>query len=75
MQLRGVRPFMSSKYDITKHPNYRYLSDFNDKNRFDIEKYLSTQLKPKPDEKYDTYEVSVENDDDAVDALAVSAFS
>jgi type IV secretion system protein VirD4 len=66
---------MSSKYDITKHPNYRYLSDFNDKNRFDIEKYLSTQLKPKPDEKYDTYEVSVENDDDAVDALAVSAFS
>lgn len=75
LQLRGVRPFMSSKYDITKHPNYRYLSDFNDKNRFDIEKYLSTQLKPKPDEKYDTYEVSVENDDDAVDALAVSAFS
>ena len=75
LQLRGVRPFMSSKYDITKHPNYRYLSDYNDKNRFDIEKYLSTQLKPKSDEKYDTFEVSVENDDDAVDALAVSAFS
>ena len=75
LQLRGVRPFMSSKYDITQHPNYRYLSDYNDKNKFDIEKYLSTQLKPKPDEKYDTYEVSVENDDDAVDALAVSAFS
>ena len=75
LQLRGVRPFMSSKYDITQHPNYRYLSDYNDKNKFDIEKYLSTQLKPKPDEKYDTYEVSVENDDDAVDALPVSAFS
>ena len=75
LQLRGVRPFMSSKYDITQHPNYRYLSDYNDKNKFDIEKYLSTQLKPKPDEKYDTYEVSVENDDDAVDTLPVSAFS
>ena len=57
LQLRGVRPFMSSKYDITKHPNYRYLSDANPKNYFDIEKYLSTQLKTKPDEVYQIYEV------------------
>ena len=57
LQLRGVRPFMSSKYDITKHPNYRYLSDANPKNNFDIEKYLSTQLKTKPDEVYQVYEV------------------
>lgn len=57
LQLRGVRPFMSNKYDITKHPNYKYLSDANPKNNFDIEKYLSTQLKTKPDEVYQVYEV------------------
>ena len=44
LQVRGVRPFLSKKYDITKHPNYKYLSDFNPKNTFDIEKYLSTRL-------------------------------
>ena len=57
LQLRGVRPFMSNKYDITKHPNYKYLSDANPKNNFDIEKYLSTQLRMKPDEIYQVYEV------------------
>ena len=57
LQLRGVRPFMSNKYDITKHPNYKYLSDANPKNNFDIEKYLSTQLKTKSDEVYQVYEV------------------
>ena len=57
LQLRGVRPFMSNKYDITKHPNYKYLSDATPKNNFDIEKYLSTQLKTKPDEVYQIYEV------------------
>jgi len=59
LQLRGVRPFLSDKYDITKHPNYRYLSDANPKYAFDIEKFLSTRLKPKPDEKYDAYEIEV----------------
>ena len=48
---------MSSKYDITKHPNYRYLSDADPKNNFNIEKYLSTQLRMKPDEVYQVYEV------------------
>ena len=57
LQLRGVRPFMSSKYDITKHPNYKHLSDADDRNYFDIEKYLSTQLKTKPDEVYEVFEV------------------
>jgi len=57
LQLRGVRPFMSNKFDITKHPNYKYLSDANPKNNFDIEKYLSTQLKTKPDEVYEVYEM------------------
>lgn len=48
---------MSNKFDITKHPNYKYLSDASDKNYFDIEKYLSTQLKTKPDDVYAVYEV------------------
>ncbi len=57
LQLRGVRPFLSAKYDITKHPNYKYLSDANPKNTFDIEKYLSTRLKPKPDEVYEAHDL------------------
>lgn len=55
LQLRGVRPFLSNKYDITKHPNYKYLSDYNPRNAFKIERYLSTRLKPKPDEVYDVF--------------------
>ena len=57
LQLRGVRPFMSNKFDITKHPNYKYLSDADPRNNFDIEKYLSTQLKTKPDEVYQVFEM------------------
>lgn len=57
LQLRGVRPFLSDKYDITKHPNYKYLSDFDKRNTFDIEKFISTQLKPKPDEVYEVFEI------------------
>lgn len=59
LQLRGVRPFLSDKYDITQHPKYKYLSDFDKRNTFDIEKYLSTKLKPKPDEVYDVYEIDL----------------
>jgi type IV secretion system protein VirD4 len=57
LQLRGVRPFLSDKYDITRHPNYRYLSDADKRNEFDIEHFLSRRLKPKPDEVYDSYEI------------------
>ena len=53
LQLRGVRPFLSDKFDITKHPNYKYLSDASPKNNFDIEKYLSTRLKTKADDVYE----------------------
>ena len=56
LQLRGVRPFLSDKYDITKHPNYKYLSDANPRNAFDIEKYLSTRLVPKADEVYEVFD-------------------
>lgn len=59
LQLRGVRPFLSDKYDITQHPNYKYLSDSDKRNTFDIEKYLSTKLKLKPDEVFDVYEIAL----------------
>lgn len=60
LQIRGVRPFLSNKYDITKHPNYKFLSDYNPKNAFNIEEFLSTRLKPKEDEQYINYEISAE---------------
>ena len=63
LQLRGVRPFLSDKYDITKHPNYKYLSDADPKNTFDVEKYMSRRLKLKADEEYDVYEID-ETDDE-----------
>ena len=56
LQLRGVRPFISNKYDITQHPNYKYLSDANPKNAFSIEKFLSTKLKVKPTDRFTTFE-------------------
>ena len=59
LQLRGVRPFLSAKYDITQHPNYKYLSDYDKRNAFDIEKYISTQLKPKPDEVYEVFDIDL----------------
>lgn len=61
LQIRGVRPFLSRKYDITRHPNYRLLSDFNEKNAFDIEKFLSTKLPMRPGELYRNYEVTAED--------------
>ena len=67
LQLRGVRPFLSEKYDITKHPQYKYLSDFDKRNTFDIEKYLSTKLKPKPDEVYDVYEIDLTDEDETAE--------
>ena len=56
LQLRGVRPFLSEKYDITKHPNYPLTADYDDKNAFDIEQFLSTELKMKMDEAFTVYE-------------------
>ncbi|VFH28281.1 conjugative transfer protein Tn1549-like, CTn4-Orf4 [Clostridioides difficile] len=59
LQLRGVRPFFSDKYDITKHPNYKYLSDYDKKNTFDMEKHLRRRpALVKPDEVFDYYEIS-----------------
>ena len=52
LQLRGVRPFLSDKYDLTQHPNYRLTSDFDEKNRFDIEKYLNRKEKIHPGDEF-----------------------
>ena len=67
LQLRGVRPFLSNKYDITKHPNYKYLSDADPRNAFNIEKYLSTRLKPKPDEIYEVYHMDLSVEPEAAE--------
>ena len=67
LQLRGVRPFLSSKYDITKHSNYKYLSDADPRNAFNIEKYLSTRLKPKPDEIYEVYHMDLSVEPEAAE--------
>lgn len=60
LQVRGVRPFLSDKYDITKHPNYKYLSDYDKKNTFDIERYLKRR-KPivKKNEVFDCYKIDL----------------
>ena len=67
LQLRGVRPFLSDKYDITKHPNYKYLSDFDKRNTFNIEKYLSTKLKVKSKEVYNVYEIDLADENKTAD--------
>lgn len=60
LQVRGLRPFLSDKYDITRHPNYKYLSDADKRNTFDVEKYMSRRLTLKADEEYDVYEIDDE---------------
>ena len=60
LQVRGVRPFFSDKFDITKHPRYKYLSDYDKKNAFDVERYMKRRPAiVKPDEPFDLYEVEV----------------
>ena len=56
LQLRGVRPFLSDKYDLTQHPNYKYTSDYDKKNEFNIEKFLSRRLRLKVDDEFTVVE-------------------
>ena len=56
LQLRGVRPFLSDKYDLTKHPNYNLTSDADERNRFNVEKFLSHKLVLKSDDVYEVIE-------------------
>ena len=62
LPLRGVRPFFSDKYDLTKHPRYKYLSDADKKNVFDVERYMKRRPAiVKPDEPFDMYELSAKD--------------
>ena len=62
LQVRGVRPFFSDKFDITKHPKYKYLSDADPKNAFDMEKHIKRRPAiVKPDEEFDVYEINGED--------------
>jgi len=70
LQLRGVRPFLSDKFDITAHKNYRYLSDSNPKLAFDIGKHLSKKLKVKPTEEYEYFEYVSVDEEMPAEALA-----
>lgn len=56
LQVQGVRPFFSDKFDITKHPQYRYLSDADPKNAFDVAEYLKRRLKVKPEDEYEIFD-------------------
>lgn len=60
LQLRGVRPFFSDKFDITRHKQYKRLSDYDKKNAFDVEAYMKCQLKLRLKEEFDLFEVDVE---------------
>lgn len=67
LQLRGVRPFLSDKYDITQHPNYKYLFDADPKNAFDIEKFLLHKLTTKPTDTFEVFETDVSDEPEAAD--------
>ena len=67
LQVRGVRPFFSNKYDICKHKNYKYLSDYDKKNTFDVDRFLSTLRRKRQqvvaqDEPFDLYEIDLSDE-------------
>ena len=72
LQLRGVRPFFSEKFDITKHPHYKYLADADKKNTFDVDRFLSTLRRKRQqvvaqDESFDLYEIDLSDEDTAAE--------
>jgi len=67
LQLRGVRPFLSNKYDITRHPNYKYLSDADPQNAFSIERFLTRKLKIAPDDEYEVYVIDLSGEQPAAE--------
>ena len=64
LQVQGVRPFFSDKFDITRHPQYKNLLDFSKKNAFDVKKYLSRYLTVRPDDAYESCELDAPPDPD-----------
>ena len=65
LQLRGVRPFLSDKYDLTQHPNYKYTADFDKKYTFDIEKFLNHRMRLKTNDEYEVVEADEEVEETA----------
>ena len=65
LQVQGVRPFFSDKFDITKHPQYKYLLDSSKKNYFDIAKFLARRLTVKPDDVFECYEMEAPSSEDS----------
>ena len=66
LQLRGLRPFLSSKYDLKKHPNYRHTAEADKRNAFDISRLINRRMKPKPNEAYTVYQVEEPGDDEDI---------
>lgn len=64
LQLRGVRPFLSDKFDITRHKRYPELSDYDEKNAFDVEAYMKRQLRLRVKEEFDLFEVDGDDNED-----------
>lgn len=70
LQVRGVRPFFSEKYDLTRHPRYKYLSDADPKNKFDVDRFLASMRRRKKlvvtqDEVFDLYDIDLSDEDAA----------
>jgi type IV secretion system protein VirD4 len=63
LQLRGVRPFLSDKFDITQHKNYRYLSDYDERNAFNMKKFVTRELLVKPTDEFDCYDCGTLEED------------
>lgn len=65
LQVRGTRPFLSDKFDITRHKNYKHLADADKKNTFDVERYMKRRPAiVKPDEPFDLYELEIETENE-----------
>ena len=67
LQLRGVRPFLSDKYDLTQHPNYKYTADFDKRYTFDIEKFLNHRMRLKTNDEYEVVEADESEEPEAAD--------
>lgn len=67
LQLRGLRPFLSPKYDLKKHPCYQYTSEADKRNSFDISTLINRRMEVKPDEQYTVYEVDAPGEDTVTD--------
>jgi type IV secretion system protein VirD4 len=74
LQLRGVRPFYSKKYDLTKHPLYKHLSDHNKRNSFDVVKFLNTRLKVRQDDMFEVFDFGEDMEFELGEDMPADAF-